>query len=257
MGLNKNKLKSRKQAAKNKKIRRKEQEDSTGITKKRKGDKPELDQLVFYCIKGGLLLAILICYFTFSILLFPLFIAYISLYYFSFWVERKINRNFNFENQQKVFKMDSGLAFITLIVSLASNIFSFTRLVGNRRNSFYMYFQRIFSLSTGVRNKQNKNFGMGERPEGFVPPSDGVGSGRPSKTDFDISDLPIEFAFTQILSSIIQILIFSVLILGAISTFRYFYKTYISKTRMRIKENNKNEWVFSKEDLKRILQEEV
>lgn len=256
MGLNKSKLKKRQQAAKNKKIRRKEQEDATGVIRRRKTDKPELSEQTFIIAKAIILVLIIISYFSFSTLLLPLFLALISLYYFSFWVERKINRSFNLDNKKRVFKMDSGLAFITVIISVATNIFSFSRMIGSKRSSFSMYISRIFSLSTGVRNKSEKNFGMGERPEGFAPPSGGSG-GRPNRPDFDISDLPVEIAFTQILSSIINILILTVVILGTLSVGMYFYKKYFNNKQIRIKQNNKNEWVFSKEDLQRLLQEDV
>lgn len=254
--MNKKKLSQRKTRSKNRKIRRKEQEDSTGIKRKSRNDKKELSPLVFYSIKAILLILMIISYFSFSMLLLPLFIGFTSLYYFSFWTERKINRNFNIENKKRVFKSDSALAFITILISIFSTIFTTINMIGHRRNTFSSTFQKIMSLSTGIRNKNNKSFGMGTKPEGFVPPSGSTG-GRPIRTDFDISDLPIEFAFTQILSTILQILIFSVILLGFISTITFFYKKYVKQKRIKIKENMKNDWTFSKDNLKRILQEDV
>ncbi len=260
--MNKKKLKTRQLSSKNKKIKRKEKEDSEGIRKKRKGDKPEMNLRTYYIIKICLIIGILIAFFQFSILLLPLFIGYTSLYYFSSWAERKINRSYNKENQKKILKVDAALAFITIVVSVASAIYSFGTMVGNRFNSLSSYFSRIMSLSTGVRKSGSGSMGLGERPDGFQKPEGGGGTGmpsgqRPPKPDFDVNDLPIEFVFNQILSSIIQILIFSVIIIGSLTIIYYFYKTYISKKRLKIKENEKNEWTFSKEELMKLLEEQI
>lgn len=260
--MNKQKLKNRQQSSKKKKIRKKESLDSEGIRTRRKGDKPELDINIFYYIKALLLVLMLISYFVFSTALLPLFIGYTSLYYFSYWVERKINRNFNSENKKSLFKVDYALAFITIVVAISSTIYSFGTMVGNKMKSFNMYFYRIMSLSTGVRNSKGKQFGMGERPEGFTKPSGGGGgfsgdsSSRPPRPDFDLNDLPVEFAFNQILSSVIQFLIFGVIIIGSITVVWYFYNKYRTK-KIKIKQNNKNEWSFSKEDLIKLLSEDI
>lgn len=261
--MNKHKLKNRQLASKKKKINRKENEDSEGIRRRRKGDKPEMTLKTFYIIKSILIVSILVSFFQFSILLLPLFISYTSLYYFSTWAERKMNRSYNKENQKKILKVDASIAFITIIVSISSAFYSFGTMVGNRVSSMSSYFYRIMSLSTGVRRSGGGSMGFSEKPEGFQRPEgmqkpEGMGSGqRPTRPDFDVNDLPIEFLFNQILSSIIQILIFSVIILGSMTIMYYVYKTYISKKRLKIKENEKNEWVFSKEDLMKLLEEDI
>lgn len=257
--MNKQKLKSRQLAGKNKKIRQKESEDAQGIRKRRKGDKPELDIEVFYIIKAALIIAIIISYFFFSTMLLPLFVALSSLYILSFWVERKLNRSYNSDNRKRIFKADASLAFITIIVSVSTTLYSFTTMVGNRFNTISSYITRLMSLSTGVRNNKNKNFGYQGKPDGFVKP-EGVtkpsGGQRPQRPDFDISDLPIEYAFSQILSSIVQFLILSVIIISSISVILFFYKKY-KNNRIVIKHNEKNDWSFSKEDLLKILEEQV
>lgn len=258
--MNKQKLKKRQLAAKQKRINRKESEDSTGVQKRKRNSKPEMRLDLFYLIKAILIVSMIFSFFVYSTLLLPLFIAYTSLYYFSSWVERKINRRFNKENQKKIFKFDAAVAFITIVVALSSTIYSFSTMVGNRFNSISNYFFRIMSLGTGVRKKGNMSFGTGTRPEGFSKPTGGsTGSmtQRPPKPDFDLNDLPIEFVFNQILSSIVQILVFSVIILGTISVLYFGYKNYIKKDRLKIKENEKTEWKFNQDDLIKLLEEEI
>lgn len=256
--MNKRKLKQRKITAKKKKLHKKELEDSEGIRRK-KSNKPEMSLTTYNIIKIVLVVAMLISFFTFSTLLLPLFLAYTSLYYFSTWAERKINRQFNKENKKKIFKVDASLAFITLVVAISTTFYSFSTMVGNRFNSISSYFYRIMSLSTGVRKSGGGSTGFGGKPSGFQKPSGGTGSmgGRPSRPNFDMNDLPIEFAFNQILSSIVQILVFSVIIVGALTALWYFYKTFIKKNRLVIKENEKNDWTFSKDDLIKLLEEEI
>lgn len=255
--MNKARIQQRKKQAKQKKINRKEAEDRDGVRRRTK--QPEMSLNLYYLIKGSLLIAMFISFFTFSMLLLPLFLAYTSLYYFSTWAERKINRQYNKENQKKLFKFDSGLALITIIVSISTTFYSFSNMVGNRFNSLFSYLYRILSLSTGVRKKGNMNFGMG-KPDGFVRPEGGSSGSmgqRPSKPNFDLNDLPIEFAFQQILSTIIQILVFSVIIIGVITVLIHVYKTFIKSKKLSIKENEKNEWTFDEENLQRLLQEEI
>lgn len=255
--MNKRKLKQRKITAKKKKVYKKELEDSEGM--RRKSNKPEMSLTTYNIIKIALVIAMLLSFFTFSTLLLPLFLAYTSLYYFSSWAERKINRQYNKENKKKIFKVDASLAFITLVVSISSAFYSFSTMVGNRFNSISSYFYRIMSLSTGVRKSGGGSMGFGDKPSGFQKPSGGTGSmgGRPSRPDFDMNDLPIEFAFNQILSSIVQILVFSVIIVGGLTALWYFYKTFIKKKRLVIKENEKNDWTFSKDELINLLEEEI
>ncbi len=260
--MNKQKIKNRQQSSKNKKIRKKEQEDQEGIRRRRKGDKPEMDIEVFYVIKACLIIGIIVSYFFFSTLLLPLFIAFTSLFYFSFWVERKINRSYNVENKKSIFKMDAALAFITILVGVTSTIFTFSRIAGSKFSSLSFYINRIMSLSTGVRNKQGSSFGGGGKPEGFVKPEGGTrpnyGNGqRPQRPNFDLNDLPVEYAFNQILSSIVQFLIFSVIIISSITVFIYFYNKFVKSKRLKIKQNEKNDWSFSKDDLINLLEEKI
>ncbi len=259
--MNKQKLKKRKQQAKQKKINRKENEDSEGV-RRRRGTKPEMNLNVYYIIKAGLIGGMIFSFFIYSTLLLPLFMAYTSLLYFSGWAERKINRQYNKENQKKIFKLDAGIALITLVVSISSTLYSFSTSVGSKMRSFSIYFYRIMSLGTGVRKKGNMSMGTGTRPEGFEKPTGGGSmggsmGGRPSKPDFDLNDLPISFVFNQILSSIIQILVISVIILGATSILIYFYKNHIKKNRLKIKENTKTEWTFNQDELTALLEEEI
>ncbi len=256
--MNKQKLKNRKQNSKNRKIRQKEQEDTLGIRRRRKGDKPELDIEIFYYIKLSLIIGIIISYFFFSTLLLPMFIGLSSLYLISFWVERKLNRS-NSGNKKRVFKMDAAMAFITIIVSVSTTLYSFSTMTGSRFNSISSYITRLMSLSTGVRKKGNNNFGFAEKPEGFVKPEGATrpSGGRPQRPDFDMSDLPIEFAFNQILSSIVQFLILSVIIISSITVIIYFYNKYVKFKKIKIKQNEKNQWTFSKEDLIKLLEEQV
>ncbi|MFI3329616.1 MAG: hypothetical protein R3Y05_03890 [bacterium] len=258
--MNKQKLNNRKQSAKNKKIRKKETEDLLGVRKRRKGDKPELDIEVFYIIKAVLIVATILSYFFLSSLLLPLFIGFSSLYILSFWVERRLNRSYNSENKKSIFKMDAGLAFITIIVSISTTFYSYATMMGSKFSSFSSYFTRLMSLSTGSRGGGNKNFGIGGKPEGFVKPEGMTkpsGGQRPQRPDFDISDLPIEYAFNQILSSIVQFLILSVIIISSITVILYFRNKYIKIKKINIKQNDKNDWSFSKEDLMRLLEEQV
>lgn len=239
--------------------KKKEKEDNEGM--RRKTNKPEMSLNRYYLIKSILVVAILISFFSYSVFLLPLFLAYASLYYFSTWAERRINRQYNKENKKRLFKLDASLSAITIIVSLSSAFYSFSTMVGNRVNSIQTYFYRIMSLSTGIRKKGSSSMGFGGKPDGFTKPSGGGGSGmengRPPRPDFDMNDLPIEFAFNQILSSIVQILVFSVIILGTISILIYVYKNFIKKKNIKIKENVKNEWTFSKEDLIKLLEEKI
>ncbi|MFI3251923.1 MAG: hypothetical protein R3Y60_02155 [bacterium] len=254
--MNKQKIKQRQIAAKKKKISRKEQADAGGIRRK-KSKKPEMSLQLFYIIKFGLLIGIVFSFFFYSVLLLPLFIAYTSLYYFSTWAERKINRQFNKENQKRIFKFDAALAFITLVVSISTALYSFSTMVGNKARNISFYINRILSLSTGVRNNKGGSMGFGGKPSGGGM-GGGMGNGtRPERPNFDLNDLPIEFAFNQILSSIVQILVFSVIIIGTLSVLVYVYKNYIKKDRLKIKENEKNEWKFSKEELIALLEEKI
>ncbi len=241
------KKKKRKQAIK-------EKEDSEGVYKCKGDEKFSLDPIIFYIVKGILLLIILWCYFNYSLLLLPLFVIYGSLYYFSFCVQRYINRGYVKEKHAKVFKLDAAFAIISVVASTLISSFSFSRIIGAKGRMIQRFVNMWLSLQTGIRNafKGSRDFGNMSPPANR--PSGGGASGKPSMS---LDDLPLEYAFSQILTSIIQMMVFIVLIMGFLSIIVYVYKTYINKKYIKIKQNNPNKWEFSKEELNKLLNEEV
>lgn len=248
----------KKQRAKRKKIHRKEKEDSEGFVRKK--HKRDMSPNVYYISKFALIVLIVIIYFVYSPLLLPLCLIYAGYYFLAFLAERRMNLHVHRDNHNKIFKLDSTIISITILISFGSSLFSNVRSIGGGKggNMQGMQFASIGSMLTGVRNafRQQSSFGFGSLPSDFQAPS---GGGRPeagSRPDFSLSDLPLEFAFSQILSSVIQFLIFTALILGGITTGWYLYKTFIYNKKVRLHQS-KNEWVFSREELLELLSQDI
>jgi hypothetical protein len=158
------------------------------------------------------------------------------------------NKSIIKSRQIKLPKFDSGLALFLVVIGLFGSLFGMTQggKVGQIANTFFLKLSRTFevigTLMTGTRilfgGGRIVKFGMGTPPEGFIPKSGVIGtvnrqpkmgSGRPMM-DLSIDNLPIEFMFSQILSTTTTILVFTVMVLGIISLW-YTHKKVIQFNR--------------------------
>ncbi len=219
---------------KERKIRKYESQDARGISRKKW--KFTYSPKRFIWAKSILIVLIPIFYVIYSPLLVVVMIAYIGLFFLAIGTERQLNKSVIKSNHIKIPKFDSALALILVTISLFGSIFGVSqgrpgRFTNTFSSKIMSGLNNFGSLLTGNRQLFGsiRSFGFGtmpEPPDGFIahardfaqmnPDMRPMGGGRPD-FNLDMSDLPIEFMFSQILSTIQTVLIFIVVGIGIIS----------------------------------------
>jgi hypothetical protein len=231
----------KKKQKKAKKIRKLEAMDAKGLSRKKW--KFTYSPQRFLKIKAIAIILIPIVYIVYSPLLVVVMFLYMSLFYFAIGTERSMNKSVIKSNHIKIPKYDSAIALLLVVIGFLGSIFGVSNgRIGRFSNTFWSKVSTSMtnfgSLLTGNRklfgNQRGFGFGTAPKPpEGFVanasefsdtlkgaPPA---GGGRPD-FDVDISNIPIEFMFSQILSTVQTVLIFSVVGIGIFSLWMTYRK---------------------------------
>ncbi|MGD9901267.1 MAG: hypothetical protein AB7S44_01880 [Spirochaetales bacterium] len=270
--------------SKKKLIQQKELQDAKGLTRKK--HKFNLNPKTFFIIKIVLIALVPIFYFVYSPLLFLIMLAWIGLFFLSNIAEKNMNKSFIKSRQIHISKFDSAIALIIIVISIVgvsmsgmnkvkegsfaemdqTTVHEFVMnddMMGARQNNWWRSLVKkltnLGSLLTGERSifTSAHNFGLVAPPDDFVPPTDMDMSDMPEmptrNTEFNIDDVPIQYMFSSILSSVNSFLIFLVPSIGAISLL----VVYKNKKRM---DKEENEVIFedkllilSDEEIDRIL----
>jgi len=224
----------KKETKKARKIRKIESMDARGISRKKW--KFTYSPGKFIKIKAVLIALIPIAYFIYSPLLVVVMILYVGLFFLAIGTERTMNKSVIKSNHIKIPKYDSAIALLLVTIALLGSIFGVS---DGRHGKFANTFlskistslSNFGSLLTGKRALIGgaPGFGFGTAPtppDGFVANAsefqDMMGdmpSGGGGKPDFnlDISNIPIEFMFSQILSTVQTALVFAVAGIGIAS----------------------------------------
>src|SRR5574344_1787287 len=101
---------------KRKKQQRMEEQDAQGISRKTFNHSISLE--FFIAVKILCIASIPILYFVYSPLLIVSVLAYVFLFFISILAERKINKSVIKSNHIKIFKLDSAVALLIIIISL-------------------------------------------------------------------------------------------------------------------------------------------
>lgn len=225
-----------------KRTKKYELQDAKGISRKK--FRFIVTSKKYYTIKITLLILIPISYFVYSPLLAFVMIAYFLSYFLSIGYEHSLNKSVIRQNHIRLPKSDHGLALILVVISLFGTLFGQTQgRMGRFSNTItmkiWMGFQNFGSLLTGNRQLfglRMFRFGLKERPHGFIPnggsfnemqgqmpPPMGFENRRPPM-NFDLNNVPIEFMFSQILSTVTTLLIVVTWILGILSLYTVYRK---------------------------------
>jgi hypothetical protein len=239
--LTKRQIAQKKKQKKARKIRQLENMDAKGISRKKW--KFTYSPQKFIKIKAILIVFIPIVYMVYSPLLFIVMLLYAGLFYLAIGTERSMNKSVIKSNHIKIPKYDSAIALLLVVVAFLGSIFGVSNgRVGRFSNTVWSKITTSMtnfgSLLTGRRTLfgNSRGFGFGtapKPPEGFVANasefSDNMGSmppgggGRPD-FDIDITNIPIEFMFSQILSTVQTALIFLVVGVGVFSLWMTYKK---------------------------------
>ncbi len=211
-------------SSKRKKIREMEKQDAAGISRKR--HKRTMDFTVYAALKGVLLLALPFVYFLYSPALVFVMAAYAALGYAAVLTERGMNRSVVRANHIHIPKFDSAIAVVVIVVAYVGAVigmFSVSHAPkfaegdsGMAFGGILMNIQRALgnfgSLLTGERSVFSFGFGSVEPPSGGAPRA-------PS-----LEDLPLEYLFSLVLSTVSTVLICFVIVLGVFSLCYTFFK---------------------------------
>ncbi len=224
----------------NQRTKKNEQQDSIGISRKKW--KYVIDPKTFFTLKILTIIAIPISYFCYSPLLVLVMMFYVCLFFFAYACEHSLNKSVIKSNHIKLLKFDSAIALLLIIVSFFGAIFGVSSgRIGRFSNTLSMKImtnlKNFGSLLTGQRTLWGRShtfgFGIANRPDGFVPNKEAFqeilknmpnynghmphfGSGMPPFR-MNMNNIPVEFMFSQLLSTINTVLIFTVAILGVLS----------------------------------------
>ncbi|MFA6801398.1 MAG: hypothetical protein WCR19_04765 [Acholeplasmataceae bacterium] len=232
--LTKKKKAQQKKLKKARKVRKLEKMDSEGISRKKWKFTYSPDK--FIKIKIGLIILIPIVYLLYSPLLVVVMLLYIGLFYLAIATERKMNKSVIKSNHIKIPKFDSAIALLLVVIALLGSIFGVSNgRVGRFSNTLWSKIttslSNFGSLLTGQRaligGKLSFLFGTAPTPpDGFIASSSEFqnqmgdmppgGGGRPD-FNLDITNIPIEFMFSQILSTVQTALVFAVVGVGIFS----------------------------------------
>jgi hypothetical protein len=250
--LSKKQKKVLKDKHRRKKIKKLESQDARGISRKKY--KLVIKSKTFFIMKIIGIVSIPLAYFLYSPLLILVMIYFVALYFAAVGCEHSLNKSVIKSNHIKIPKYDSAIALLLVCVTIFGSVFSassgpvgmFQNTIGSKIKNAIKNFG---SLLTGFRSifGMSRDFGFGpmDKPEGFVPDKaafeERFGSemggprpgGRPMDFEMSMDDIPIEFMFSQILSTAITIMIFMVMVLGIISL----YHTYRKIKKFNVEQN--------------------
>lgn len=208
-----------------KKIKKMEKEDSKGISRKKikNAMRPEL----FLSLKVISIVSILLLYIIYSPLLIIGILFTVSIMFFAHKAENYINHSYIKSNHIKIPKIDSVIAIIVIIITIASACLSAGNSPKHSQDSVLMdikmTFENIGSCLTGRRSiiphHHAMNFGSADIPTDL--PSQGGERG-----PMNMEDLPLEAVFSMMLSSVNSVLIFLVPVTGLITLIAYFIKRH-------------------------------
>jgi len=237
--LNKKERIALRQKNKEKKIKRYESQDAKGIS--RKQFKLVIKPKTFFIMKAAAIVAFHILYFAYSPLLIFVMLYFVAMFFVAIGCEHSLNKSVIRSNHIKIPKYDSAIALVLICVALFGSAFSVSQGgMGMFANTLSMKvvqsLKNLGSLLTGQRSifGRTPHFGFGTigKPEGFIPNEDAFfdqfGGEPPEPPDFgermprfelSMDDIPIEFMFSQLLSTVTTVLIILVGLLGAISLY--------------------------------------
>lgn len=231
-------VKSRRAHSKSKKIRKMERQDAKEISRNL-NYKRIMEPKLFIRLKIISVLIIPIVYFVYSPFLIFCMCFSVFLFFGAIWTENYLNKSYIKANHIKIPKFDSAIALLVIVVAIVGMCINSNSNVhrGHFENSFIMdvksFMENTGSLLTGKRELIRGNFvmkfAMKEPPEGFVPDASMMQGkidqmGGPKNFKMDIGDLPIEFLFSSILSTVNTVLIFSISVLGVVSLYIIYRK---------------------------------
>ncbi len=102
--------------AKKKRIQIMEQQDAEGISRKRW--KHTLNPNIFILIKTILIILIPIIYFVYSPILILVMVSYVGVYFLAQMAEHSLNKSVIRANHIHIFKFDSAIALIIIVISI-------------------------------------------------------------------------------------------------------------------------------------------
>lgn len=234
-----------------------------GLTKNHK--KITIEPKTLFIIKISICLTTILVYFFFSKYLIFCFLALATSSIMAHYCEKTVNKSFIKRNQIKFSFVDSILSVILILISVVATAFGL-RTGGPRRFGKFSNtwigkltdgLRNIGTLLTGQRSlfRRRFSFSPSQLPPDFPNMADfenmpnmGNMPGRPPMMKPPtIDDLPLEFLFANILSTIMTVLIFTTL---AISLFSV-YSSY--KKLKKLEEVNND---FIEDDKIKILSDE-
>jgi hypothetical protein len=262
--INRNQIKAKR---KQKKIKKIENIDALGISRKKY--KLVISPKTFFILKATAIVLIPITYFVYSPLLVLDMFFFVGLYFVAIGCEHSLNKSVIRSNHIKIPKYDSAIALLLICISLFGSISSVSSGgIGRIANTFVMKLRTAFSnfgsLQTGIRSIISKSasfkFGPMEKPDGFIPNSDaflneygsmprGDFHGDMPNFEFSIDNIPIEFMFSQVYSTVATVLICMVGVFGAVSL-------YYTMTKIRKFNTEQNEIIVDGE-IKILSDEEL
>ncbi len=223
-----------------KKVRRMEVQDAKGISRKKFSFviKPK----TFFIMKIVGIVAIPVSYFVYSPILILVMIYFVVLFFVAIGCEHSLNKSVIKSNHIKIPKFDSAIALVLICIAIFGSSFTMSSgPVGMFANTMSMRISRAVkdmgSLLTGERSifrsgpggDHRMQFGTMDKPEGFIPDGEAFLNefgGMPPQPggrmpDFELSmdDIPIEFMFSQLLSTVTTVLIIAVGVSAAISLY--------------------------------------
>ncbi len=237
--LTKKQRKAKRDKNKVKKVKRYENQDAKGISRKK--FKLVIEPKTFFIMKGIGVLLIPITYFLYSPLLILVMFYFVGLFFAAIGCEHSLNKSVIRSNHIKIPKYDSAVALILICIALFGSSFSAaTGKVGMFSNTVSMRviqaLKNMGSLLTGERSilGRSRHFGFGtmDKPDDFIangddfleqfggtPPEPRDFGGRMPEFELSMDDIPIEFMFSQVLSTVATVLIILVGVLGAVSLY--------------------------------------
>ena len=196
---------------KNKKIKKMEQQDIKGISRKKIYGTMNPKEFIILKIISGLL--IIFFYFFFSPLLLIAVIFNIFMILFANKTEKKINHTFIKSNHLKIIKLDSIIAIIVLLITITGVIISSnTKRPFDNKNvgmKVVEVIKNTGSCLTGNRSPFKVGMGMHFGIKDFDPSKMPNFMREPPKiTNFDLDHIPLEIIFSKMISTINTIFIF-------------------------------------------------
>lgn len=262
--------KQKKEKNKQRQIRKLESLDRRGIARKKWRFVFNFKRFAIF--KIALICLIPLIYFVYSPLLVVVIALYVSTFFLAIGVEHALNKSVIKSNHVKIQKYDAAVALVLILIGLFGSIFGMSQgRPGRFSQTIWIKFldslRNFGTLLTGNRllfgDARRFGFGTVGRPEGFVPNSDAMqdmladlppmpSGGRPH-FEMDLDNIPIEFMFSQILSTVNTVLVFLVCGLGILSLY-YSYKR-IKKFNLDINEviEDGEITMFTDEEINRIL----